>query len=872
MGKFNLRMLQNEVPSYIIPLFWQHGETEKVLREEVAQMHGNGIGGFIVESRPHPDYLGDTWWRDLDILIDEAKQRSMKVWIFDDSAFPSGFGGGRIRDRHPQHLKLYLRQQPVDARGPVRGSSFSVKSWLDAGDMLLRVVAGRRTDGIDALDPDSLVDITSCVHEGILYWDVPAGDWRVMIFTASRQGGEEWTKDYVNPIDREAVRAFINEIYEAHYLRYRDEFGKTIAGFFTDEPRFGNAATYEGKIGRFPMVLPYSRTLMDLLAAAWGGDFTLLLPCLWYDCGSVTAHARYTYMDVVSRLYGENFSMQIGNWCREHNVKWIGHVVEDNGAHARLGYGSGHFFRALSGQDCSGLDVVYQVWPEYTEGRFTSPFGYLDADFFYWGMVKMAASAGHIDAKKNGTTVCEIFGAYGWQEGLKLMKWLTDHVCVRGVNVLIPHAFSPAFPDPDCPPHFYAQGMNPQWRYFHHWSQYANRVCHLLSGGRHVNRIGVVYHGESEWAGECESFEKVVKVLAQHQLDCDVLPMDALMDEQYGRLDSQGLCIGEETFQVLILPYLQYIPGDFARRLDVLAENGMYILCMKDWPQGLTEEAQAHIERWKQHSGVCNAVYEELPGLLRGWGMQDVQTENPVPFLRYYHYSHTGEELYFFVNESKYHTVGTCIQIRTKGTPAAYDAMKNRLYRVKWQWDGEFTSLHLHLEPYQSLFLIFAEDDMIAQTAESLADIYRLEQSLVLEGPWSVLTAAYDQYPDFILQQQLVGLGNLASPRGIPGFSGTIRNILEFELDCISQGVAMLDLGEVFETVEVWVNHIPSGTLICPPYKLDVSGTLIAGKNILQVDVTNTLVQKHGNNIFDRGMPHEPVGLLGPVRLLLYNE
>lgn len=50
--------------------------------------------------------------------------------------------------------------------------------------------------------------------------------------------------------------------------------------------------------------------------------------------------------------------------------------------------------------------------------------------------------------------MCEIFGAYGWGEGVSLMKWLTDHMLVRGINEFVPHAFSPAFPDEDCPPHF----------------------------------------------------------------------------------------------------------------------------------------------------------------------------------------------------------------------------------------------------------------------------------------------------------------------------------------------------------------------------------------------------------------------------------
>lgn len=81
--------------SYIRPLFWQHGEPEAVLKEEIHQMFQNGIDSFIVESRPHPDYLSHGWWRDLDIIIAEAKRLGMKVWIFDDSAFPQRIWGGK---------------------------------------------------------------------------------------------------------------------------------------------------------------------------------------------------------------------------------------------------------------------------------------------------------------------------------------------------------------------------------------------------------------------------------------------------------------------------------------------------------------------------------------------------------------------------------------------------------------------------------------------------------------------------------------------------------------------------------------------------------------------------------------------------------
>ena len=77
----------------LYPLFWQHGEKEEELREEIGKMQEGGIGGFIVGSRPHPDYLSYGWWRDLEVILSEAERRQMEVWIFDDGAYPSGLGG-----------------------------------------------------------------------------------------------------------------------------------------------------------------------------------------------------------------------------------------------------------------------------------------------------------------------------------------------------------------------------------------------------------------------------------------------------------------------------------------------------------------------------------------------------------------------------------------------------------------------------------------------------------------------------------------------------------------------------------------------------------------------------------------------------------
>lgn len=82
--------------------------------------------------------------------------------------------------------------------------------------------------------------------------------------------------------------------------------------------------------------------------------------------GDKTHEIRVAYMDAVTRLYQEAFCMQLGEWCRAHGVEYIGHIIEDMNAHARLGCSDGHYFRALDGQDMAGIDIVlHQVMPGF---------------------------------------------------------------------------------------------------------------------------------------------------------------------------------------------------------------------------------------------------------------------------------------------------------------------------------------------------------------------------------------------------------------------------------------------------------------------------------------------------------------------------
>ena len=64
----------------ILPFFWLHGDDQEKFKEELDRIEEAGIHAICLESRPHPDFAGEGWWRDLDMIMEEARRRDMKVW------------------------------------------------------------------------------------------------------------------------------------------------------------------------------------------------------------------------------------------------------------------------------------------------------------------------------------------------------------------------------------------------------------------------------------------------------------------------------------------------------------------------------------------------------------------------------------------------------------------------------------------------------------------------------------------------------------------------------------------------------------------------------------------------------------------------
>ncbi len=871
-------VLENRGGSYILPFFWLHGEAHEILREEIDRIEACGIREFCVESRPHPDFLGEQWWSDLDMIMQEARMRGMRVWLLDDDKFPTGHAGGGY-GKEPEKAKLYVAERHMDLCGPLVEGAVLVENFLGTDGELLGIYACPKSNG---KHPDiaiaEAIDLTDKLHGGIVYLDIPDGYYRLFVLFTTRKGGGR--DNYMNLIDKESVRVLLDQVYEPHYERYKEDFGTTLAGFFSDEPELGNVPGYgfEEKLGRKNVRLPWSRQLEEMLQERWGEGFPAGLIALWYQAGEKTAALRRDYMDCVSILLAENFSLQIGEWCREHGVEYIGHVIEDDNAHARLGCSVAHYFRAEKGMDRAGIDVVHlQIIPGFKECDHQWIASDRDGEFFHYGLAKLGSSLARLDERKKGRALCEIFGSFGWAEGVWLMKWLTDHMLVRGINHFVPHAFSPRFPDRDCPPHFYARGNNPQYPYFRELMKYMNRMCHLVNGGNMDVDVAVLYHADAEWCGDTELFQRPLRKLMERQVDCDVIWSDLLRENGYMFREGK-LCVQQQIYSCLIIPSCQYVTADTAQFIVQAKKAGFPVLFMNGFPERcLAEEIDVEEIRATTELVAEEQLEERVEQLRdrRNFTVNCLRGDRKD--LRACTYRQQDGSIYLFFNEHPTRAVKIEAVFREKGTLLRYDAVSNRaavagsaddrlileldagemaVYirteRVDRSKLGDFTELFPKADP---------EEDRVADTAKT---------GRVLEGPWEIALREEGIAEVFTTVCSGVpgsSLRSINGPNAYPRFSGTIRYRTEFEMkeDTITDRNWILALPGLHDGARVRINGREAGVLLGAPYRMFVGAYLRKGQNLLEIETVNTLTwrvhdgQSTHMQMYPTGMVKAPV-------------
>ncbi len=835
--------------THILPFFWQHGEEHDLLTKEIDAIYQCGIREFCVESRTHEQFCEDKWWEDFGFILEQANARGMRVWLLDDKRFPTGYANNYV-GTHPELRAVSARYAYYDFVGPQNDIAV-IAEHLGPEEDYISVVAYRREQNGNVMTGEAIDLLENCDENGLLWWDIPEGNWRICYTIRTKNTGPSGQRNYIDMLSAESCKAMVHAIYQPHYDRFADYFGNTFAGFFSDEPSFANAnCSYYSIIGKTEMFLPWNDELVTMIADKTGKTQTeikRMLPALWHEIEGSTALIREAYMDAVTEQYSRNFSWMLGDWCRAHGVMYIGHIIEDMNTHQRLGCGPGHFFRALDGQDMAGCDVVLnQIALGHRDLDFHLPVwgGVADPAFFNYTMAKLASSHSHIQPLKQNRAMCELFGAFGWAEGVPTMKYLADHMLVSGINHFVPHAFNAKYPDADCPPHFYAGGNNSQFPLFAELMGYLARMAHILSGGIHRADVAVYYNAEAEWAGgDYMLQQEVCRKLARAQIDFDLIPQDVLVTS---KTQGHRLAIHQETYGAIIVPYSQYLPKTVLDAFDRLSQAGVPVIFIDKLPDSSTDGQPL--------SGVlaaCNAIpLDEIAVHLVQNGHRSVTTAMETDALRFYHIERGKHHVCMLWNEDHTREIDTDITLPTTGQAVVYDGWTNRAFTPAQ--NGH--TIRVKLAPCAAIIVCVGDDNdqlpAYDYTTYPLTDV-------ALDWDISIRESTK---PEFV-PYRTGKIGNLA--KELPRFGGVIRYETVWTVND-ADAIHVLDLGRVGETAQLWINGTYVGSCVTAPFRFDMNGVLQNGENHIRIEVMTNLGYLE-RDMFSRFVVLPPTGLVGPV-------
>lgn len=589
-----LSMFANPPKSHRIIPFWflNHRFDEAELRRQIREMDEKGVGGAVLHCRHGllVDYLSEEWLAMIGVCVDELGKRGMEAWLYDEDDWPSGTVGGKLTRPHPELRMRYLRVQELTLSGGV-----TFQSSLEADDNTLIAIqawplddGGRIRTGEDA---PPMRDITDCYADGRLQWQAPAGRWLVAVFWECPVA-EKVTWDrayYLDTMNPEAVNAFKRMGYEP-YLRFRDQFGNTIKGIFTDEP---GLMIHDGFIGTVAMrtsvedpqrtlpgtILAWTRDFFERFETLKGYDLRPKLVALLRDIGPETAKIRCDYYDACTTWYVQAYHANLSAWAAENGIDYIGHTLEDPLWGAVRS--QGNQVRVLENFHRPGLDYL-----GHGVGTKENPYRILAS--------KCGSSVAHIQGKPR--VMCECFGGSGHGHTLAQRRLDANFMACLGVNMFIPHAFYfsfQGFRKTDWPPtEFY---HSPFWPWYQRWADYLARLSVVQSAGSHVSdalvlqpiktvAVDLFDEGQAVRAPAAQQvFNQVSDLLLRLHHDFDYVDENQLERAEVveGKV---AFAESAEQYPLLVLPGCRVMGLGTARLLQRLFEAGGKILALGELP------------------------------------------------------------------------------------------------------------------------------------------------------------------------------------------------------------------------------------------------------------------------------------------------
>lgn len=620
---------------------WNDKLEPEHLREQIRAMKAAGIGGFFMHARGGllTEYMGEDWMKAVEACIDEAEKQDMNAWCYDENGWPSGFAGMKLLE-DPANLERYLVCEERDAFDPEALACYRL-----AGNHIIRIF---RDDGKPV----------HAVYEKV----------------------NNSVVDILNP---DIVKKFINETHEKYYARFGKDFGRYMAGFFTDEPQY------------FRWDTAYSPMMLSAYRGRYGEDLLEELGALFIDCAE-SKRLRFRYWRLMCELFTENFAGQIYTWCEEHDCKLTGHAIEES---------------SLFGQmiACAGIMPFYEY--EHIPGM-----DWLGRDIHTELAPRQVFSVANQLGKKHVLT--ETFACAGWDVTPKELKRIAEWQYVNGVNQMCQHLYPYSIRGQrkrDYPA-FYSD-HNPWTTEFKHFNDYFTRLGYMLAESSEEADVAVIHPIHSAYfdfkRNDHTSLMMLDKSLASlieclgamgvgHQY------VDEYLLDKYGYVEGNELVMGERRYKFVVIPDMAGLDGSTAELLDEFIMNGGKI-----WLQGKCPE---YVDGEEAELGYQSNI--SIDDLLNPNCVISNKTTDIRSTLRRWE---KGDFLYT-VNLSKEKTYSVSYRIKADGV-SRYDLETCEKKPLFYKKDGEYVVLPLTFEPGQS-YIILLDGSASAETAAQMPEMH----------------------------------------------------------------------------------------------------------------------------------------------------
>jgi hypothetical protein len=475
-----------------------------------------------------------------------------------------------------------------------------------------------------------------------------------------------------------------------------------------------------------------------------------------------------------------------------------------------------------------------------------------------------------------------------WDEHFSMLREVANVNAAQGVSHFVFHTYTHNPQQPFTPPGTsFGAGIGSPflrgqtwWKYMPDFIDYLSRCTYMLERGKPVS--DVLWYLGDEINHKPDQNADFPAGYKYDYCNPDVL-LTRLKVEDGMLVTPEGI-----RYRVLWLPDAPRMLPETLEKIQALVQAGATIVGSA--PEGLATLSGGEAARNRFNQLVKNIWGNKGSGVRKvgkGSVLSGMTLENALATLKippdviakdvlWAHRKTEGADWYFISAPKDIGFSGE-VSFRSNGYIELWDPATGTSRAIASRRAGDRTIINLDLVKSNSLFVVFDH----TKAAKTNIDKQKIVTSLPVSDKWIITFPAGWGIPAPLQVNELKPWKDLDA--GTATYKTTF-NVKEKS----SKHQYILDLGNVDMAATVILNGIQVGTLLAPPYRIDLKDALKKGENILEVQVTSTWFNRL---VFDAGqaeenrktwvingpkadMPLRASGLMGPVsvQILLLKE